>query len=88
MGMKDSILFVINGLLMAIVFFFVRILPIPYLLYIIFENWDIISSELDVVVFISTLSCPLIIIFLNIFWFRKIVNGILSVLSKKEKKSK
>lgn len=78
---KDSRLYLINGILLIVVFFLVRIvtiLPLWTIFYSLMSTptWDLIELKYKFICVFS--SAPLD--FLNVYWFGKIINIVLKVL--------
>ncbi|KAF5829579.1 TLC domain-containing protein [Dunaliella salina] len=85
MGMKSSILYVINGLSIAIFWVPARLYVfVPYFITL----WET-RDQLQYVTFFSKILIvviPIILSILNLIWFRKIMIGVYKVLSKPERK--
>jgi hypothetical protein len=86
-GMKEGSLYLINGLLMILVFFVCRIVPTPFIFYKFIVQWNDMVSQNFPVVF-ATILLPIMITTLNYYWFYKMISGLISVLTKKSDSKK
>jgi hypothetical protein len=80
-GMKNTRRYKINGLLMTISFFVCRILAMPFYWYYVAKNYSLPEFKTvpkQMVVF--WLLLPALLDCLNLFWFHKMVNGIIKAL--------
>ena len=78
---KDSLHFFFNGILMTIMFFFVRILSIPifwYKVYSVLDSPTWVKMKHFRYIMIGTCLCLDIV---NVYWFKKIFRGALIVWS-------
>jgi hypothetical protein len=83
--MKETTLYFLNGIMIILSFFFIRILPIPYINYMIYQNYDYLLNECDIFVYFSVLLFPATISILNVYWFYLIINGLIQLLMKDKK---
>lgn len=80
---KDSELYVLNGLAMCAMFFMVRILSMPPYWYKVYSIYGTQAAiRLGNLWYVMLISC-VILDFLNLIWFKKMVQGARKVLLAK-----
>eukprot|EP00297_Palpitomonas_bilix_P025673 CAMPEP_0113909914 /NCGR_PEP_ID=MMETSP0780_2-20120614/27168_1 /TAXON_ID=652834 /ORGANISM="Palpitomonas bilix" /LENGTH=235 /DNA_ID=CAMNT_0000905879 /DNA_START=228 /DNA_END=935 /DNA_ORIENTATION=+ /assembly_acc=CAM_ASM_000599 len=84
MGYKNSIVYTINGLLIALSWFIVRILGVVYMFFVAYNTYwnDLWSLPLPLSLYICFGYG--VAGFLNVLWFSKIMKGVMKVLSKQK----
>lgn len=84
-GLKQSIIYIVNGITMMVVWFLDRILFLGcYYFPLIYRHRDELAMLNDVYR-VLLLSIPPLLSVLNVFWFGKMVKGAIKVLKKKKK---
>lgn len=84
-GMKDNYLYYANGLFATLLWFVFRILIIPLYFFKMLEQWDL-YVQVGTFLFYQCFLYAAILSILNVLWFYKIMNGLISVLFAKKKK--
>jgi len=67
-------------LLMVVVFFLVRILPIPFWLWFFDKNWGQIQSQMPLPVIMFIIVGFILLVSLNCYWFYLIVYGLIKLI--------
>ena len=85
---KSSKLFVLNGLLMTLIFFFVRIVALPIYWWKVYTVaitplWSHMGHFRYVLIGVCT-----VLDVINLYWFSKMVRGCLRILNKAERKKR
>jgi hypothetical protein len=87
LGFRDSILFVLNGILITLFFGVVRVAFIVFFYLKIWKQFDQLALY-PAVCLVSIALGPNLIHMLNVIWFYKILKGILSILTGSSKADK
>ena len=83
-GYRDTLLYMVNGLVFTGMFFFARMVPIVFLVIrviIAVDDLSAVNPYFIGAIYISVLAACL----LNVFWFYKIVKGVYKVLKAGKK---
>jgi len=84
-GLKNTRRYKINGALMTLSFFLCRIFAMPFYWYFVLKNYN--EPQFKIVpktMMIFWLIIPALLDCLNLFWFRKMVLGVLKALNTKD----
>lgn len=82
-GLKDHSVYLFNGLAMMLVFFLIRILPLPFIYYQFYNQLNQLMAQSFPVIF-STFFLTTLINTLNLFWFNKMIQGALKAFGGKK----
>jgi hypothetical protein len=86
-NLKASKVYIVNGILMVVSFFFARLFFIPITYYLKYQHWRGVL-KLPHSLFYQAVVGYIIMSILNLFWMKKMISGILSILKKNEKDNK
>ncbi|XP_020095036.1 transmembrane protein 56-like [Ananas comosus] len=81
-GMKRSVAYLVNGIVMFITWLVARILLFVYLFHHIYLHYDQVL-QMHIFGYVLTFLVPFVLFVMNTFWFGKILKGLKKTLSKR-----